>query len=54
MSGTFLLRKPSKDVERKSSAAVEHDDARREVRTGLEEAVSLLLLRVVGEAVPNY
>ena len=49
----LLLVEPGQYVEADAAAAVQHDDARRKVSVAFEVAVGLLLLRIVGEAIPN-
>ena len=49
----LLLVKPGQYVESDAAAAVQHDDARRQVRVASEKAIGLLLRRIVAEAVPN-
>jgi len=50
----LLLGEPGQDIERKRSAAIEHNDTRRKLRIGFEEPVGFLLLRIMSEAVSDY
>ena len=49
----ILLLQPRQHAERDVAAAVQHDDPRRKVGVAFEEAIGLLLLRVMGEAVAD-